>query len=296
MDVLVTGGTGFVGGYLCRELDDRGHDVTAFSRSPGDADLPAGVATYRGDVTDVEDVTAAAEGADALVNLVAITPLKRPKGGEEMHDRVHRGGTENCVVAAEEAGVDRFVQMSGIHADPNAPTPYLRAKGRAEGIVRASDLEHVIVRPTTIFGEGDEIVPFVKRVAPPYLTPLPGGGKTRFQLIWIGDFAPMLADAVTEGKHAGETYEIGGPDVYTLAQVAEMIHRAEGRSSTTIPIPMALAGIGMTLGQYVPGFPFGPAQYRSLQMDLVTHENALDAFGVDPSDLRTFRDYLGLGT
>lgn len=294
MDVLVAGGSGFIGSRLCRELDDRGHDVTAFARTPEDADLPAGVATERGDVTEVEDVTAAAEGADAIANLVSLTPLKRPKGGEGMHDRVHRRGTENCVLAAEEAGVGRALQVSGIHAAPDAPTPWLRAKGRAEAIVRESDVEHVIVRPTTAFGEGGEFVPFVKKVAPPYLTPLPGGGRTQFQLIWVEDLVPILADAVEEEEHAGKTYEIGGPDVFTLAQVAKLVHRADGRSTTVIPVPMALAGLGMTLGQYVPGFPFGPAQYRSLQMDLVTTENALDAFGVAPSDLRTFRDYLGL--
>ncbi|HKJ58852.1 MAG TPA: complex I NDUFA9 subunit family protein [Halobacteriales archaeon] len=294
MDVLVTGGTGFIGSHLCRELSDRGHDVTAFARTPGDADLPAAVETVAGSVTEVDEVTAAAEGADALVNLVSVSPLTRPKGGEEMHDRVHRAGTENCVAAAEAAGVERFVQISGIHADPDGPTPYLRAKGRAEEIVRESDVDHVIFRPTTVFGDGDEIVPFVKTVAPPYLTPLPGGGKTRFQLIWVDDLTPMLADAIEDEKQAGETYEIGGSDVLTLAQIAEMVHRADGRSSTTIPIPMALAGIGMTVGQYVPFFPFGPAQYRSLQMDLVTSDNDLDAFGVDPADLRTFADYLGV--
>ena len=294
MDVLVVGGTGFIGSDLCRELDDRGHDVTAFSRSPEDANLPAGVETVRGDVTEVEDVTDAAEGADALVNLVAITPLKRPKGGEGMHDRIHRAGTENCVVAAEESGVDRFVQQSAIHADPNAPTAYLRAKGRAEEIVRASDVEHVIFRPTTVFGDGDELQGFVKTVAPPYVTPLPGGGRLRFQLIWLGDFVPIMADGIEEEEHLGHTYEIGGADVLTLAQIAQLVHRADGRSATVIPIPMGLAGVGMTVGQYVPFFPFGPDQYRSLQMDLVTTENDLDAFGVAPSDLRTFRDYLGL--
>jgi len=292
MEVLVTGGTGFVGSRLCAELDDRGHEVVAFARDPESGDVPAGVATTRGDVTDVEAVTDAVEGMDAVVNLVAVSPLTRPKGGEVMHDRVTRAGTENCVVAAEAAGVDRFVQQSGIHADPNGPTAYLRAKGRAEVLVRESDLDHVVVRPTTIFGDGGEFVPFVKLVAP-YLTPLPGGGTTQFQLIWVEDFVPMLADAVEDDAHVGHTYELGGPDVLTLARVAELVHRADGRSSTTIPVPMSLVGLGMTLGSYVPGFPFGPDQFRSLQMDLVTDENALDAFGVDPSALRTFSDYLG---
>jgi NADH dehydrogenase len=264
------------------------------ARRRRDANLPASIDRVQGDVTVPEDAAEAVADAEAVVNLVAMSPLKRPTGGEEMHDRVHRAGTETLVEAAEDAEVDRFLQMSGIHADPAAPTAYLRAKGRAEEIVRKSDLEHVIVRPTVVFGDGDEIVPFVKTVAPPYLTPLPGGGRTQFQLLWIGDLAPMLADAVVEEAHANETYELGGPDILPLSRVANLIHRADGRPSTTIPVPMALAGIGMRLGQYVPGFPFGPDQYRSLKMDLVTERNDLDAFGVEAAALRTFRDYLGV--
>jgi NADH dehydrogenase len=294
MEILVTGGTGFIGRNLSRELADRGHDVIALSRGRGDADLPAGVEWVEGDVTEPETLAEPMTGVDAVVNLVAISPLTRPKGGEGVHDAVHRAGTENVVRAAEAADVDRILQLSGIHADPNGPTAYLRAKGRAEELVRESDLEPVIVRPTTVFGDGDEIRSFVKKVAPPYVTPLPGGGRLRFQLIWVGDIVPMMADALEGEEYQGETYEIGGADVLTLAEIAKLVHRADGRPATVIPIPMALAGLGMTVGQYVPGFPFGPAQYESIQLDLVTRDNDIDAFGVDPSDLRTFREYLGL--
>lgn len=294
MELLVAGGTGFIGTALCRELDDRGHDVIAFSRSPETADLPAGVETVAGDVRDSDSVAAAVEGVDAVVNLVALSPLRRPSGGESAHDAVHRVGTEHLVEAAADAGVDRFLQQSAIHADPAAPTAYLRAKGRAEETVRASDVDAVILRPTTVFGDGDELTGFVRRVAPPYLTPLPGGGRTRFELIWVGDLAPVMADAIESDRHLGETYEIGGPDVLTLAELAALVHRADGRSTTVVPIPMAVAGLGMAVGQYVPGFPFGPDQYRGLQLDLITADNDVAAFGLDPDDLRRYADYLGV--
>jgi NADH dehydrogenase len=294
MKILVTGGTGFVGSYLCRELRDRGHDVTALARHPESADVPDGVDAVAGDVAAYDSIEPAFEGMDAAVNLVALSPLFQPRGGNEMHDRVHRQGTENCVRAAEEHGVDRFVQQSALQADPDGPTAYIRAKGRAEEIVRNSDLEWTIFRPSVIFGDGGEFVPFTKKLAPPYLAPLPGGGKTRFQPIWIGDFAPMVADAVEDDEHLGEVYEIGGPAAFTLAEIARLAHRADGRPTTVLPIPMALAGVGLTVAGAIPGVPMGADQYRSLTFDNTTADNDIDAFGVTESDLRSLEDYLGV--
>lgn len=296
MEVLATGGTGFLGSELCRELDDRGHEVTALARNPDDADLPAGVRAATGDVTEYETIAEVIDGHDAVVNLVALSPLFEPRGGNRMHDIVHLGGTQNCVRAAESGGVERFVQLSGIHADPNGPTAYLRAKGRAESVVLDASLESTIIRPTAVFGQGGEFLPFIKKVAPPYLTPLPGGGRTRFQPIARDDFIPMLADAVESDEHRGATYEIGGPEIYTLAEIAKMLHRADGRASTVVPIPMPLAGLGMTLGSVIPGFPFGTDQYRSLKLDLVVAENDVKRFGRSVDELMTLTAYLGLDT
>lgn len=293
MDVLVTGGTGFIGSRVCQQLQTLGHSVTALSRSPDEP--PAdGVDLVAGDVTDPESLDSAFDGQDAIIQLVALSPLRQPRGGSQQHDIVHRGGTENAVAVAESAGVDRFVQISGIHADPHGPTSYLRSKGHAEAIVRDSSLDHVILRPTVAFGDGGEFIPFIKTVAPPYITPLPGGGNTRFQLIWVEDIAEIIAQAATDDAHLNETYEVGGPDQLTLANIAKWIHRADGRSATVIPIPMALAGIGMTVGDVIPGFPFGRDQYKSLKLDLVTGENAIEEFGKTVDDLRPFDDYLGL--
>lgn len=293
MDILVTGGTGFIGSRLCAELDSRGHSVTAFARDPEATDLPTAVERVSGDVTDPDSLDGPLEGKDAVVNLVALSPLFKPRGGNMMHDRIHRAGTQNVVAAAEEAGVERIVQMSGIGADPDGPTAFLRAKGQAEEIVKASNLDWVIVRPTVVFGEGGEFVSFIKKVAPPYVTPLPGGGRTRMQVIWVDDLVPMLADMVEKDDYVGGTYEIGGPDRLPLARIAKLVNAAAGRSSTVIPIPMSLAGVGMTIGGMVPGFPFGKDQYLSLKMDLVVSENDVDDFGVDEDDLRSLADYLG---
>ena len=291
MKVLVTGGDGFIGRNLCAELAARGHEVTALSRHPDDG-LPEGVSVATGDVTTYASIESAFEGQDAVVNLVALSPLFEPKGGNRMHDVVHRQGTENVVAAAETHGVPRLVQLSAMGADSDGPTAYIRAKGRAEEIIRGSDLDWVIFRPSIVFGEGGEFLEFTKKLAPPYVTPLPGGGKTPFQPIWVKDFVPMIAGAVEDERHTGETYEIGGPEPLTLAEVARRIHAAAGRPVRVIPVPMALTRVGLALAGSVPGFPMGSEQYRSLKLDSVPAHNDIDAFRVREADLKTIEEFL----
>ncbi|WP_435069006.1 complex I NDUFA9 subunit family protein [Haloplanus sp. C73] len=292
MKILVTGGSGFVGRHLCRELKSRGHSVTALARRPSEGDLPGGVEKAMGDVTAYDSLLEPMRGQDIVVNLVALSPLFKPSGGDEMHDRVHRQGTENVVQAAEEMGVEKIAQMSALGADPNGDTAYIRAKGEAEEIVRSSSLRYVIFRPSVIFGDGGEFVSFTKKLAPPYLTPLPGGGKTRFQPLWIGDLVPMLATAIEDDAYDEGVYELGGPEKLTLAEIARIVHGSEGRPATVIPVPMALAKVGLSALGALPGAPMGADQYRSLRFDNTTDHNDIEAFGVEESELQTLGGYL----
>ena len=294
MDVLVIGGSGFIGTRLCAELSNRGHNVTAVSRSPDNSELPADVDTKMGDVTAYDSLSGSFADIDAVYNLVALSPLFKPSGGDKMHDVIHRRGTENVVRAAEANGVSHLIQISALGADPDGSTAYIQAKGRAETAVTESDtdLEFTIFRPSVVFGDGGEFVSFTKLLAPPYVSALPGGGKTRFQPIWVNDLVPMLADAIDADTHHGEIYEIGGPERLTLAEIAKTIHTADGRSTTIVPIPMSLAKIGLTVGDVIPGFPMGVDQYRSLQFDNVTDENDIDAFEKSLDDLTTLEAYL----
>ena len=327
MNVLVVGGTGFVGTHLCRELADRGHHVTALSRDPDEADLPPEVDRVAGDATAYDSIEGAFEGQDAVVYLVALSPLFKPRGGYERHYDVHLRGTENAVRAATEHGVEKYVQMSALGADPNADTAYIRSKGEADQVVKDSGLDWTVFQPSVIFGEGDEFVGFTKLLAPPYFTPLPGGGKSKFQPIWVGEVVELFARAVegtvpedegdadegdeadapipairrvdgdgeeSSDPHVGRTYEIGGPDVLTLAEVARLAHAAEGKPVNVYSVPMSLAGVGLKLLDNVPGAPMGGDQYRSLQFDNVTTDNAVGVFGFDEDDLTTLAAYLGV--
>ncbi|ELZ90034.1 NADH dehydrogenase/oxidoreductase-like protein [Haloferax sulfurifontis ATCC BAA-897] len=271
--------------------------MTAMSRSPNSEDLPDGVEKAMGDVTDYDSIAGAFEGKDAVVNLVALSPLFEPSGGNRMHDIVHWQGTENVVKAAEAHDVPRLVQMSALGADTDGDTAYIRSKGKAEGAVKSSGLDWVIFRPSVVFGDGGEFVSFTKRLKGMFapgvpLYPLPGNGKTRFQPIWVGDLVPMLADAVEGDEHVGETYRIGGPEKLTLREITEMVYDAENRSITIVPLPMGLAGVGLTVLGAVPGFPMGKDQYRSLQFDNTTDRNDVGVFGVDVSSMKTLGTYL----
>ena len=294
MNVLLVGGSGFIGTYLSEELLDRGHDVTVLSRSPDDEALPEGVETAMGDVTAYDSIEPAFEGQDVVYNLVALSPLFEPKGGNKMHDRLHRGGTENCLRAAEEHGVDHFVQLSALGADPDGPTHYIRAKGQAETLVRDSELDWTIFRPSVVFGDGGEFLSFTRKLTPPGVAPLPGGGKTKFQPIHVDDLVGMLADSIDSDEHIGETYEIGGPEQLELAEVAKLVRRAEGKSVKIVSVPMSLAGIGLNVAGAIPGFPMGPDQYRSLKFDNTTSENDISAFEVESAELTTLASYLGV--
>jgi uncharacterized protein YbjT (DUF2867 family) len=292
MNVLVVGGTGFIGMLLTRELADRGHAVTVLSRSPDAATLPDIVETSKGDVREYDSIADAFEGIDVAVNLVALSPLFEPSG-DTTHEEVHLDGTRHVVQAAEEYGV-RIVQMSALGADPDGKTAYIRSKGQAEEVVRESSTEWAIVRPSVMFGDGGEFVSFTKTLTTPYVTGLPGGGATRFQPIWVGDLVPMLAEVIEDAdkEHTGKTYELGGPEVLTLADIAMQVYRAEGKGLIVLPIPMLFARFGLTIAGAIPGIPIGPDQYRSLTFDNTVSDNDVTVFDRSLDDLQTLSDYL----
>ena len=294
MQILVSGGTGFVGSYLCKELAGRGHSVTAIARNPPDEPQPSSITVVQADITNYDDLPEVIDGQDVVINLVSLSPLYHPKGGSRAHEAVTVSGTRNLVRAMEETGVERFIQMSALGADPDGPTAYIRAKGRADGIIRSSDLDWTIIQPSVIFGKGDEFIGFIKRVTTPGITVLPGADSAKFQPIWVHDLVPLIADIVTEDKHDYATLELGGPRVYTLREVTQLIYQQNPLPLTIIPLPVGLARIGFSLARPIPFIPFGPDQARSLQFENITQNNAISEFDIDPAALRTLEEYLGI--
>lgn len=285
MDVIVAGGTGFIGQSLCRVLTDRGHDVTALARAPSTDNVPDGVETVAADITE-DDLIGPVTGHDAVVNLVALPSHVQPT--TQTHDAVHVRGTQRLLQASEQAGVERFVQMSGLGVDTGIETAYFDAKRRAEQVVRESSLPWVIYRPSVVFGEGCGFFEFLESWLPPVVAPFPGGGEMRIQPIWVEDLTPMLADGIEREHHVGSTYTIGGPEKLTIRTVIELVCP----DRTVLSVPMPVAEIALSLAERVPAIPLGNDQFRVLAHDNTVADNDIAAFGLEESALRTLSAYL----
>lgn len=292
MDILVAGGDGFVGRYLCAELVARGHTVTSLSRSPDPEVLPDEVETTTGDVTDYDSIADEFEGKDAVVNLTALPPLHQPRPGT-FHDSVCIGGAVNVAHAASERDLDRHIEMSSLGADMDSPIAYWRTQGIGDMVVQYSDLDWTILRPSFIFGKGSETFAFIKQYTTPYVTVLPNGGRyPTFEPIWVGDMARITADTLEDDEHVGKTYDIGGPETLTFGDVTKMLYRSEGKSVKIVSVPMQLAKVALYAADPIPALPFGVDQARALEMSNVTEHNDIDAFGLATSDLLTVAEYL----
>jgi NADH dehydrogenase len=236
--ILVTGGTGFVGSPIVRALVDAGHTVRVLERDPGrSASLP-GQEAVQGDMTDAATLRRAVEGQDAVVHLVAIL-----SGRREEFERVMEQGTRDLVAAAREAGVRRFVLMSALGTSERTKdlVPYYHAKWDMEQTVKGSGLDHVIFRPSFVFGRGGGALQQFARIAKlSPVTPIVGRGTQRIQPIWVEDVAAYFAAGVELPAAANRTFELGGPDIVTWNELWSRLKSALGTRRPSIHLPFGL--------------------------------------------------------
>jgi uncharacterized protein YbjT (DUF2867 family) len=268
--VCVFGGTGFLGRRLVRRLAAEGAALRIAVRSPDRAqsvlraaDLQR-VTVLRADVRDRASVAAAVAGADAVVNAVSAYVEK----GGVTFESVHVHGAKTLAQEAAAAGVARLVLVSGIGADPQSPSPYIRARGRGELVVRQAFPGATIVRPSAMFGPGDALfgtLADIVRMLP--VVPIIGGGRTRLQPVYVEDVAQAIVRLLADPETASRTYELAGPGVYTLRELVGFVLRIMNKHRLLVPVPFTVAEIQARLFEFLPSPPLTTGQVDLLRLD-----------------------------
>ncbi|HEX5785269.1 MAG TPA: complex I NDUFA9 subunit family protein [Burkholderiaceae bacterium] len=288
-NILVLGGTGFVGRHVCESLQRAGHRMTVPTRVLKNAapvqHLP-GLTVQVADVHQPDQLNRLVAGHDLVINLVAIL-----HGNERAFRKVHVDLPESLAAACAAAGVRRVIHVSALGAAADAPSLYLRSKAAGEAVLEAADLDLTVLRPSVIFGAGDHFINLFARmqqVLP--LVPL-AGARVRFQPVWVQDVAQAIVHAVAHPDTIDQTLEATGPDVYTLAQLVRLAGQAVGCPRPVLALPTALAYFQALLMELLPGTPLmSTDNISSLEVDNVASETddgqvTLADWGLTPAHL-----------
>ena len=275
--VTIFGGSGFLGRHTVQALARAGWRIRVAVRHPSRAYFlkPAGtvgqIAAVKCDVTDPDQVAGAILGADAVVNLTGIL-YPRGQGFEE----VHCEGAQNIAEACARAGIGALVHVSAIGADSDSNSHYAQTKALGETRLRAAFPAATILRPSVVFGPEDDFFnrfAGMARLSP--ILPLIGGGKTRFQPVFVGDVASAIATALTSEAARGKIYELGGPMTYSFKELMQIVCAQTGRKRWLMPLPFGLALFKAFFLQMMPRPLLTPDQVKLLRHDNVVSPTAL---------------------
>lgn len=270
-NVLVLGGSGFVGGHVCEALNRAGISMTVVTRR-----LPARsvqmlpkVTVVQADVHDPQALTALMPGHDAVINLVAIL-----HGDRHAFDKVHVQLPRQIAHACVQTGVKRMLHVSGLGADQHGPSLYQRSKAQGEAALQSEvvhGLQLTVLRPSVVFAENDAFIQLFARLqstAP--LMPL-AGAETRFQPVWVQDVAQAVVYALMHRETIGRVYELAGPHIYTLKQLVEHAGAWAGHPRPVFGLPQPLAYLQALLMEMMPGAPLmSRDNLASMQVDNIS--------------------------
>lgn len=277
----IFGGSGFVGRYVTRELARRGWRIRAACRRPDLAGhlQPMGVVgqvhAVQANLRYPDSVARVVDGVDAVVISVGVLAGT----GKQSFKALHVDGPRSVAQAAAKAGVKRLVHISAIGADVKSPANYARSKAAGEQAVLEAFPNAIIVRPSIVFGPEDEFFnrfAGMAQVSP--LLPLIGGGKTRFQPVYVGDLATAVANAIDGEGVRGAVYELGGPEVLTFRHLLDRTQQWADRRRGYINLPFWLAKLNALLTWPLPNSvrPLTLDQVRMLQTDNVVSKAAME--------------------
>lgn len=296
----VFGGSGFLGRHIVRALARKGWRVRVAVRRPDLALFlkPGGgvgqIEAVQANLRYPASVAAAIEGAEMVVNAAGV----QVEAGAQTFAAVHVDGAQAIARAAFAAGVSRYAHISGLGADRSSPSAYIASKGQGEAVTREAFPAATILRPSVVFGPEDDFFNRFGALARFFpVIPLLGGGRMRLQPVYVGDVARATAAVLDGEAQPGVVYELGGPEVMTLREAAELALAASGRRRLLVGVPpgpsRAFASVTSFARRATMGlFPALLATTRD-QVDLLQHDNVvspkaeaqgrvLAALGIEP--------------
>ena len=288
-NLLLIGGTGFLGSHLAYRLGSQGISLTLPTRRRERARhlLPLPTATViEADVSDPATLARLMTGQDAVINLVGILAGGTGKPYGRGFSSAHVELPRKIIAAMQAAGVKRLLHVSALRAAADAPSGYLRSKAAGEEVVLgANGIDATIFRPSVIFGEGDGFLNLfarLLRIAP--LMPL-ACPDARFQPVWVEDVAASMAMSLSKPESIGQTYDLGGPRQYTLRQLVEYVGSVTGHRRPVLGLPDALAYLQAWAMEFVPGAPMSRDSYHSMQIPSLCEADSSMPFGIAPTAL-----------
>ena len=286
----IFGGSGFIGRYIVERLARAGWTMRIAVRRPDEALFlkPLGniaqIVPVGANIRHERSVANAIQGVDTVINLVGILY----QAGPQRFDAVHVEGVRRLARAAAGAGVRRFLHVSALGADANSPSAYARSKAAGEAMLKEHVPAATILRPSVVFGPEDDFFnrfAAMTRFSP--VLPLIGGGKTKFQPIYVGDVADAAVAVLQNPALAGQVFEIAGPRAYTFKELMEMMLAAVGKRRLLVPIPFGLAQLQAAFLGLLPKPPLTLDQVKLLKIDNVPGGKlpGLEALGIRPTGL-----------
>ncbi len=250
--ITIIGGSGFVGRHLVQKLASQGFRIRVGVRRPDLAGhlQPLGnvgqIMPVQANVRFPDSLASACQGADIVINLTGILN----SSGSQSFEAVHEIGAGAIAKAAKEAGATKLIHLSAIGANKDSSSAYGRSKAIGESNVKKAFKEAVIIRPSIIFGPEDGFFnKFAEMARFSFVLPLIGGGKTRFQPVFVGDVAQAVCDVVLNKTYDGKTLELGGPQIFSFKELLEFILAVTERKRILMPIPwFAAKAMGSFLG------------------------------------------------
>ncbi len=290
MRVAITGGTGFVGGHLARDLVARGHEVILVARGKDRRDESiyelAGASFFAADLSDPQQLMRAFAGSEAVAHCAGINR----EIGVQTYQRVHIEATKNVVEAARGAGVRKMVLLSYLRARPNCGSAYHESKWAAEEIVRASELNYTVFKAGVIYGRGDHMLDHLSHAL--YTFPLFGlvGMKDKpVRPLAVEDLVKVIETSLSDGRLTRKTVSITGPEEITLREAVRRVAEVIGRHPVIVRTPIVIQKIVAWLAEQTMNIPLlSLAQLRILSEGLVEALPACDALPQDLSPTTRF--------